>query len=83
MTAKLPPMRSIALDALNLLNPAASMEPTHERDVREIVELLEGLTQTNPDLATQLDPTTLSRVLTATRDGNTLEQALEEICVCA
>ncbi len=76
-------MRSIALDALNLLNPAACMEPTYAQDLQEVVNLLDSLVQTNPDLAAQLDPATLSRVLMGVRNGKTLEQSLEEICVCA
>ncbi len=76
-------MRRIACDALNLFDPAACREPAYERDVQEITELLEALTRTNPDLAAQLDPTTLARVLEQAHYGKTLEQALEEICVCA
>ncbi len=83
MTAKLSPMRRIACDALNLFDPAACREPAYERDIQEITELLEALTQTNPDLAAQLDPTTLARVLEQAHHGKTLEQALEEVCVCA
>ncbi|MGO8931726.1 MAG: hypothetical protein ACLQU3_33135 [Limisphaerales bacterium] len=76
-------MRRIACDALNLFDPAACREPAYERDIQEITELLEALTQTNPDLAAQLDPTTLARVLEQAHHGKTLEQALEEVCVCA
>jgi hypothetical protein len=45
--------------------------------------LLEALTRSNPDWAAQLDPTTLARILEQAHHGKTLEQALEEICVCA
>ena len=76
-------MRRIACDALNLFDPAACRESTYERDIQDLTELLEALTRSNPDLAAQLDPTTLARVLEQARDGKTLEQALEEICVCA
>jgi len=76
-------MRSIARDALHLLDPAACMEPTYAQDLQEVVNLLDSLVQTNPDLAAQLDPATLSRVLMGVRNGKTLEQSLEEICVCA
>jgi hypothetical protein len=41
------------------------------------------LARSNPDWAAQLDPTTLARVLEQAHHGKTLEQALEEICVCA
>lgn len=83
MTAKLSPMRSIARDALHLLDRAACMEPTYAQDLQEVVNLLDSLVQTNPDLAAQLDPATLSRVLMGVRNGKTLEQALEETCFCA
>ncbi|MEI8044437.1 MAG: hypothetical protein WCL11_23705 [Verrucomicrobiota bacterium] len=83
MTAKLSPLRKIASDALNLLDPAACRDSTYERDIREITELLEALSLSNPDLAAQLDPTTLARVLEQAQNGKTLEQALEESCVCA
>ena len=76
-------MRRIACDALNLFNPAARRESTYERDIQDITELLEALTRSNPDLAAQLDPTALACVLEQTRGGKTLEQAIEEICVCA
>ena len=83
MTAKLSPLRKIASDALNLFDPAACRDSTYERDIREITELLEALSLSNPDLAAQLDPTTLVRVLEHAQNGKTLEQALEESCVCA
>jgi hypothetical protein len=83
MTAKLSPLRKIASDALNLFDPAACRDLTYERDLQDITELLETLTRSNPDLAAQLDPTALARVLEQTQGGKTLEQALEEICVCA
>jgi hypothetical protein len=83
MTAKLSPMRRIACDALNLFDPAACRESTYERDIQDLTELLEALTRSNPDWAAQLDPTTLARVLEQAHHGKTLEQALEEICVCA
>ena len=76
-------MRRIACDSLNLFDPAACREPSYERDIQDLTELLEGLTRTNPDLAAQLDPTTLARVLEQAHHGKTLEQALEEVCVCA
>jgi len=41
------------------------------------------LTRSNPDWAAQLDPTALARVLEQAHHGKTLEQALEENCVCA
>jgi hypothetical protein len=83
MTAKLSPMRRIACDALNLFDPAACRESTYERDIQDLTELLEALTRSNPDWAAQLDPAALVRVLEQTHHGKTLEQALEEICVCA
>lgn len=76
-------MRKIARDALNLFDPAACRESTYVRDIQDLTELLEALTRTNPELAAQLDPTTLSRVLAQAQNGKTLKQALEEICVCA
>jgi len=76
-------MRRIACDAQNLFDPAACREPGYERDIQEITQLLEALTRTNPDLAAQLDPTTLARVLEQAHHGKTLEQALEEVCVFA
>lgn len=82
MTVKLSPMRQIARDALNLFDPTACMEPTHEQSIQEITEMLEALNRSDPELAAHLDPTTLSRVLEHAQDGKTLEQALEEICVC-
>ena len=76
-------MRRIACDALNLFNPAACRESTYDRDIQDLTELLEALTRSNPDWAAQLDPTALVRVLEQAHHGKTLEQALEEICVCA
>ena len=76
-------MRRIACDALNLFDPAACRESTYERDMQDRAELLEALTRSNPDWAAQLDPPTLARVLEQAHHGKTLEQALEEICVCA
>jgi hypothetical protein len=82
MTVKRSLMRKIARDALNLFDPTACMEPTHEQNIQEITDMLEALNRTNPEFAAQLDPTTLSGVLAQTQNGKTLEQALEEICVC-
>lgn len=76
-------MRKIARDALDIFNQTACMEPRYEGDIQEIAEMLEALNRSNPELAAQLDPTTLSRVLAQAKNGKTLEQALEEICVCA
>jgi hypothetical protein len=81
MTVKLSPMRQIARDALNLFDPTACMDPTHERRIQEITDMLEALNRSDPELAAQLDPTTLSGVLGQAQDGKTLEQALEELCV--
>ena len=76
MTAILSPVRRIACDALNLFDPAACRDSTYERDIREITELLEALSLSNPDLAAQLDPTTLARVLEQAQNGKTLEQEM-------
>ena len=81
MTVKLSPMRNIARDALNLFDPTACMGGTHERRIQEVTDMLEALSRNDPELAAQLDPTTLSVVLKQAQDGKTLEQAFDELCV--